>query len=150
MSDNWITVIPEDPDFTPDAARMARARMWFLSIAPDAEKIEIRQSEETEFFDCGVNVERVLCPSCRAEIPLEWWGQRMDDDHDHGFKLSKYPTPCCGIVHTLHELICDWQQGFGRHALDAMNPGIGKLDEAQQRELEHILGTPLRIIYQHI
>jgi hypothetical protein len=150
MSDNWITVIPEDPGFAPDMARLNNALEWFLNAAPDAEEIAIKQSEEIEFFDCGSNFERVLCPSCRVEISLEWWRQRMDDDHDIGFKLSKYPAPCCRTAQTLHELIYDWPQGFGRHAIDAMNPGIEKLNNTQQRELEQILGTPIRIIYQHI
>ncbi len=150
MSDNWITLIPEDPYLVPDAIRQSRARDWFERVAPDVEEIELHAGDTIEFFDCGANFENVLCPNCRREIPLEWWQQRMEEDYDHGFRLSKYPTPCCGAIRTLHELIYDWPQGFGRFALDAMNPGIGKLDEAQQREIEEILGTPLRVIYQHI
>jgi len=67
-----------------------------------------------------------------------------------GFKLATYATPCCGKKHTLHELVYDWPQGFARFAVDAMNPDIGKLEERHKREFEIILGTKLRVIYQHI
>jgi hypothetical protein len=152
MSDHWIALIPEDPRFVPDLAKCERARDRFSQIAPDAEEIEIRVSEKVQFFDCGQNFERIRCPSCSAEIPVDWWQNRMGDDYDSGdgFKLATYATPCCAKKCTLHELVYEWPQGFGRFALDAMNPDIGKLDETYKREFESILGTTLRVIYQHI
>jgi len=121
-----------------------------MRIAPEAEQIKTEVNDKVVFFDCGQNFERILCPSCHAAISMEWWQERMGDDCDqHGFRLAKYPTPCCGTACTLHDLVYEWPQGFGRFALDVMNPGIGRLNEAQQRELEKILGAPLRIIYQH-
>jgi hypothetical protein len=149
MSDDWITVIPENPDLVPAPDRQVCVLDWLWEIAPDADNVEVKVSEEIAFFDCGANLERALCPSCGAELPLEWWQQRMDDDYHQGFRLSRYPTPCCGATHTLHELVYDWPQGFGRFAVTAMNPRIGRLNEARRRELEQILGTPVRIIYQH-
>ncbi len=74
----------------------------------------------------------------------------MDEDFDNGFKLAKYHTKCCMSAYTLHKMLYEWPQGFGRFALDAMNPNIGKLDDRPKDELETILGTKLRIIYQHI
>jgi hypothetical protein len=150
MSDHWITLIPEDPLFIPDAANGTRARDRLAEIAPDAEEIEVKVCEEVEFFDCGENFERIRCPACRSEIPVEWWQARMDDDYNDGFKLAKYDTPCCGTAYTLHELTYEWAQGFGRFALDAMNPNIEQLDDKYKAELEDILGARLRVIYQHI
>ena len=74
----------------------------------------------------------------------------MDDDYDAGFRLAEYAVPCCGVAHTLHELTYESPQGFGRFSLKAMNPGIGRLDDAHREEFEKILGGPLRVIYQHI
>lgn len=163
MSDHWITLIPEDPRFVPDPAKRQLARDRLAAIAPDAEEIEIRVSEKVEFFDCGQNFERVRCPSCGAAIPDDWWQDRMDedsgvegwqdrmdDDAGDGFKLATYSTPCCGMKCTLHELVYEWPQGFGRFALEAMNPDIGKLEDKFMREIETILGTKVRVIYQHI
>ena len=150
MSDNWITLIPEDPKFIPDPRRQSRARDRFLEIAPDADEVKIKVSDEVEFFHCGENFERILCPCCHTEIPVPWWQERMDEDYSNGFMLAKYATPCCNSLCTLHELVYEWPQGFGRFALDAMSPNIGKLEDRHKKELEEILGTRLRVIYQHM
>ena len=152
MSDNWITLIPEDPRFVPAAKLRAAARDRFAEIAPEAEGIEIKVSKKVQFFDCGANFERIRCPSCRKTIPVDWWQERMNVDFSKGsgFKLAAYATPCCRKKRTLHELLYEWPQGFGRFALDAMNPNIGKLKGKYQMELEEILGTKLRVIHQHI
>lgn len=150
MSDDWITLIPEDPRFVPEEANLEKARLHFTNIAPDAHEIEVRVYEQVRFFDCGGNSERIICPFCRTEIPGNWWSDRMNEDYSAGFKLSKYSTPCCGARITLHDLVYEWPQGFGRFGLSAMNPNIGLLDEKYQLELETILGTKLRVIYQHL
>src|SRR5687767_745794 len=129
MSDDWIALIPEDPHYIPDAAKQSRARTHFSEIAPDADEIQVKVCETIEFFDCGANFERVLCPSCRSEIPIAWWQDRMTDDYSDGFTLAKYELPCCNTRHTLNELAYEWPQGFARFALDAMNPDIGRLED---------------------
>jgi hypothetical protein len=149
MSDNWITLIPEDPRHVPEAERQRRARDRFAEFVPEAWEIEIKVSEK-EFFDCGENFDRVRCPACGSEISIDWWKDRLDEDCGDGFRLAFYKTPCCGTKCTLHELEYDWPQGFGRFALDAMNPNIGELADENKRELENILGTKLRVIYQHV
>jgi len=150
MSDNWIKLIPEDPNFIPEAGKRSQARDRLAEIAPDADEIDIIVFENVEFFDCCANFERILCPRCRSEIPVAWWQQRMDEDYSNGFMLAKYATPCCKTLHTLHELVYEWPQGFGRFALDAMNPNIEMLEDRYKEEFEEILGTKLRVIYQHI
>lgn len=74
----------------------------------------------------------------------------MNEDYEEGFKLAKYLVPCCGGEFTLHELDYEWPEGFGCFVLDAMNPNIGKLDDKYKQEFEAILGTKVRVIYQHI
>jgi len=150
MSDNWITLIPETPNFIPGEAAQAHAGQLFWTIAPDSDQIDVNVFDKLAFFACGANFERILCPACGSEIPTEWWQDRMDEDFDNGFKLTKYATPCCSSAITLHELNYDWPQGFGRFSLDAMNPKIGLLDDEQKKAFEEILGTRLRVIYQHI
>ena len=150
MSNDWIALIPEDPYFIPDAAKQLTARIRLSEIAPDTDEFRITVSETVTFFDCAGNFERILCPSCRTEIPVRWWHDRMDDDYENGFKLDLYRTPCCNAATTLRELIYEWPQTFGRFALEARNPNIGLLENEQRREMEEILGTKLVVIYQHI
>ena len=68
-TDRVADLIPEDPRLVPDQAKRDRARERFAEIAPDADEVEVKVSETVEFFDCGANFERVLCPACRSEIP---------------------------------------------------------------------------------
>jgi hypothetical protein len=150
MSDNWIALVPEDPFFVPAREKQSVARNRLAEIAPGADAVEVQVSDAVQFFDCGANFERILCPSCQSEIPIAWWQERMDEDYDQGFKLASYITPCCGLTSTLQGLVYEWPQTFGRFALDAMNPNIGMLDDKHKRELEEILGTKLIVIYQHI
>jgi len=150
MSDNWITLIPDNPRFVPDLIKQAQARERFAEIAPAADSVEIKVCQKVEFFDCGGNFERILCPSCRLEIPVRWWQLRMEQDYSDGFMLGEFRTPCCTKPVTLNDLIYEWPQGFARFALDAMNPRFGMLDEKYKEELERILGTNLRVIYQHL
>jgi hypothetical protein len=150
MADHPITLIPVDPSFIPDAGRQARGRDRFAEIAPDTDEIEVKVCNKVEFFDCGANFERILCPRCLSQIPFTWWQERMDEDYSDGFKLAKYATPCCNTFHTLHELAYEGTQGFGRFALNARNPKIGKFEDRYQEEFEEILGTRLRVIYPQI
>ena len=48
-----------------------------------------------------------------------------------------------GSMHT-------WPQGFAQFALEVMNPNSGRLEDRHRLELEEILGTKLRVIYQHL
>ena len=133
MSDNWIVLIPEDPEYVPSEFQRARARKLFEGMAPEADEIEIVVEDKVQFFHCGGNAERIRCPSCNAQVDYKWWGEQMDEDYvNNGFGLAAYATPCCGARHRLHDLIYDWPEGFGRFAIEVMNPGIGKLDESQQ------------------
>jgi len=151
MSDNWIALIPRDPRYVPSTPQRMQARDLFRRLAPKADEITIIVGDDIRFFDCGANLERITCPSCNSDISLEWWQDRMKDDSDNGsFKLQAYPMPCCSATHTLNELKYDWQQAFGRFAIEAMNPDLGELDENRIQEFAELLGTSLRVVYQHI
>ena len=151
MSDHWIALVPQDPNFVPDSQTHDDALELFHAIAPDAEEIRIKLFDKIRFFDCGGNFERIICPPCGQEISIDWWQDRMNDDYDgNGFLLAKYSTPCCGASIGLNEFQYDWPQAFARFGIDAMNPNIGELSDEHRSEFERILGTPLMTIYQHI
>jgi len=151
MSDHWITLVPQDPNFVPVSETHEDAVEWFQAIAPDADEIQITVSDGVQFFDCGENFERILCPRCGEEISMEWWQDRMDDDHDGtGFQLAKYPAPCCGASIGLEELHYEWPQAFARFGIAAMNPNVAELSDEQRSEVERLLGTTLRTIYRHL
>lgn len=150
MSDNWIALIPADPGFVPAPELQRRAEATLRQLAPEAEEIASSVSDGLEFHDCGGNLGSIRCPRCDAELDLQWWHQAMDEDRTPaGFCLRHKAMPCCGGSATLHELRYDWEQGFSRYCLEAMNPHIGTLSAEQVAEFETLLGCRLRVIYQH-
>jgi hypothetical protein len=72
--------------------------------------------------------------------------------------LLRFPaieSPASGLTVTLslsNGQTCSYDapQGFGRFALEVMNASIGKLAEEYKCEFEEILGTKLRVVYQHL
>jgi hypothetical protein len=151
MSDNWIALIPVDPNKVPDSERQQQALSHFWSLAPDADEIEIKESDHLIFFDCGSNLERIICPHCDGQISIDWWQDQMGEDYeDECLSLRAHSLPCCDRIATMAELKYEWPQGFARFGIDAMNPKIGTLLDEEKARFEEILGVPLRIIYQHL
>jgi hypothetical protein len=151
MSESWIYLIPDDPHFVPEPTRQELARRRFIEAVPEAEQVELSINEKVQFRDCGDNFERILCPSCRAEISISWWHECMDEDFsDQGFKVAGYATPCCGSITTMHDLAYEWPQGLYRFSLGVRGGNFGVLGDGEKRKFEEILGCKLRVIYQHL
>jgi hypothetical protein len=150
MSDHWIVLIPLDPRAVPSTSAQQAASEMFGRLAPTAEQITSSSYEDAQFFDCGGNFERVVCPSCRAELSNDWWLERMDEDYDDGFRLATYSTPCCKWTGTLNDLIYQWPQGFARFCIEARNANIEVLTDDQLRQLGAALNLPVRAVYRRI
>jgi hypothetical protein len=151
MSDNWIILIPEDPQMIPAQQTHDHAVRNFRELAPNASEIKVTTSEEVRFVDCGQNFERVRCPSCRKEIEFGWWSEQMEQASEGStFQLRSVSMPCCGAASTLHNFIYEWPQGFARFSVEGKNPNLGKLTKKQINSFEGILGCQLRVIYQRV
>jgi hypothetical protein len=92
MSENYVTLVPEDPRFTPEAAKQVRARDRFAEIAPKANEIEIKVSETIRFFDCGENLNaffvlRVAWRS-RASGGMSAWMMTIPKAKDSSWPLT--------------------------------------------------------------
>jgi hypothetical protein len=150
MSDNWIIIIPESPDFVPTSAAQQRAIALFEILAPTAHEVSASTSDTVQFMHCGTNWERVVCPTCKNEIATVWWQDRMNDEAKRGYPLDQLEVPCCGARHNLHELKYEWPMGFARFSIEAMNPGIRDLTKEHVAAFESILGCPIRTIWRHL
>lgn len=151
MSDNWISVIPRDPHYMPTPHQADSALAFLRDLAPESESVEFKMDDEVKFRDCGANFESVACPLCQASIDQEWWSDKMSENQDgESFHLRPIRLPCCDGAASLNDLIYSFNQGFSRFILEAMNPNIGELQPEQTRRLSDLLGTELRVIYQHI
>jgi len=150
MSDHWIGIIPLDPFFVPSDDAIAQAENFMADLMPEAEEIKGEITDSVRFRDCGANLEAIRCPFCATELSSEWWSEQMSDDWDDGFDLRPVNLPCGHLVGSLNDLRYDFDQGFSRFILDAMNPNIGVLSPADVQRFEAILGCPVKVIYQHI
>lgn len=150
MSDNYIVLIPDDPDYVPSPEDQQTALALLREIARNADEVVAESTDRIQFIDCGGNFESVSCPNCGAEMQVEWWQDRMSEDYDGGFSLARFALPCCGSRHTLHELRYKFLQGFARFQLVARNPDISPLSESQLTEFAAVLHCNVRQILRHL
>lgn len=151
MSDDFIVLVPRNPSYAASRDVQDRVAAILKRLAPSADSITPQVSDSIRFHDAGANVESIRCPRCGAEISIDWWQHRMDDDSDgDGFRLDSYAVPCCGDALTLNELEYDWPQAFGRTSWTVQNANIGEIDAASKVELEAATGTPLAVVHQHL
>lgn len=149
MSDDFLRIIPADPQFTPSdgaqAATLQRLRSWLTS----ADSITAELHEETQFVDPGGNLERVECPFCGGDL-FGWWQDAMGEAGANGFAALDVVVPCCHVKTTLNDLRYEWPAGFARFIVAVRNPGRGEaLAEEEVRQLEHLLGCKLRQVLAH-
>lgn len=150
MSDDWLILIPTDPQWIPTEAQQAAARVVLERLCPNAERRDVAASDTISFRDAGANFSAIRCPNCGAQIDRDWWLARMDDANSNSFTDLSVVTPCCGTNTTLNDLEYDWPQGFSIWALEAMNPGRGRLTEDELRAFATALGHSVREIWTHI
>jgi hypothetical protein len=151
MSDSFIVIIAEDPDFVPSTEQAAAASACLAEAFPEADEVTIERSNGLAFHDCGGNFESVACPACGVELELETWQQWMDDAWDgEAFRLTPIRLRCCQVMKTLHELDYHAAQGFGRVAVCAMNPEADAVGDDVRATLEAALGTRVRVILRHL
>ena len=143
-------MIPTDPWWLPDGDVDAQAIAAGHLLAPGADKVLVKRREEPVFWDAGENFERVLCPGCGSEVPIDWWRDRMFAAWDTGCRFLEGTMPCCGIATSLNDLVYEWPQGFARWVLEIMNPARGFLTDDEIERLARMVGHSLREIWTHI
>jgi hypothetical protein len=151
MSDTFISLVPVEPGFVPEPARIRDAELLACKLFPRSDEIRSAVTDHIRLFDAGANFEAIECPGCHAAIGIEWWHDALSaDTTGEGFALRPFAVPCCGRSCSLDQLKYDWPQAFGRFGLRLMNPDAGTLDPAAIESLQEVLGTKLRIIHQHL
>lgn len=149
MSDDFVRIIPADPQFTPPAGTREAALQRLSSWLPSAGDITSDLSEEIRFVDPGANLERVECPSCKSDL-FDWWQDAMEEASADGFRSLEVVVPCCQAETTLNDLRYKWPAGFARFVIELRNPGRGDaLTEGELGQLENLLGCKLRQVLAH-
>jgi hypothetical protein len=148
MSESVLRLVPTDPLCIPSSIAQDQARNLFSSLLPEGE-IHVIVTEDVSFIDPGGNFERILCPTCSAVVPIEWWSRVMDRAYAASrFRDLSIVLPCCQTHSSLNNLCYDWPTGFARFLLEARSPG-SDLTEQQVSLFELLLGCSVRKIWAH-
>ena len=149
MSDNVLRFIPTDANWTPSQDNAAAAAELLQGMVASSAEITTSFPDEITFFDPGGNWSGVECPACGADAE-SWFWEAFDEAASKGFMDLSVTTPCCSKEASLNTLHYKWPAGFGRFALEALNPGIADTTSEQVSDLAQCLGSPLTKIWVHI
>lgn len=150
MSTSYFSIVPTDPRYVPSRAQQDEAVAYFRRIAPASPEVTAEESEHVVFRDCGSNFESVSCPACGAHLSIEQWHELMDRDYDGaGFRLERYPVPCCGSSETVDSLRYHFPQGFSRFVLSARDPDRLEVADEERASFERLLGCAVRVLCSH-
>lgn len=144
MSDSIVRFVPANPDFVPNRAAEGAARKWAKRVFPRAE-VHAETTDAIQFVDPGENMGEVHCPRCSASLG-EWWPEAMDAAAESEFRELEVNVPCCGAHVRLDDLQYEQPIAFSRFVLGVENPER-EPTENEARELESILGTPIRVVF---
>lgn len=150
MSDSFVVLIPADPEARPTAERLKLLEAEHGRICATDECRLKDYGDRIQFIEAGENFEAVACPSCGADMTLDWWGHRMDHGwtDESGFHLCEFRMPCCGAGARLDTLDYRPHQGFATWFVSARNPDRPPLNDGELRRLEAIAGVSLRAVHQ--
>ena len=150
MSDNYLKLIPSDPQWVPDPLAAEKARRLLEKIVPKSDEVTLDVRDHVGFVDQGSNFESVGCPSCGANLEVDWWQRELERAMEANCVDLSTTPPCCGRGTSLNDLRYVWPAGFAKFSLEAMNPNrSGDLDPVELRQLEDLLGCKLRQIWAH-
>ena len=147
MSENVLSVIGDDPHWTPPPLTTEQATSSFRQFLPDAGDVAAETFGGVQFVDQGANFETVACPSCAATLDQAWWAAHMDAAYSAesaSFGDLAVLMPCCGVQTSLNDLTYSWPAGFASFALIARNPGRGWLRADELDQLSELFGRGVR------
>ncbi len=147
MSEDYLIIIPSDPEYVPNIATQQMAFALFSSFVGKADDLNIVETEMIEFIAPGQNFESLTCPVCGADLS-EWWQDAMQAAYANEFSDLMVEVPCCGAQGSLNDLNYYWPAGFARFRLQARNPS-GNVDDSQLGLLAGIMKCELRKIQAH-
>ncbi len=149
MSNHWVLLVPDDPNFVPAPEDQLRALERLRHLAPRADEVTAEEKEAVEFIDPGGNWSGVQCPRCNADAEA-WWSAAVSDAYAGGFRCLDVTVPCCDSVVSLNDLRYVWPAAFAKFVLSAMNAGIGELSTDEVEEFGRILGCSVRQVLRHL
>ena len=142
-----IYIIPSDPKVSFNRNDAANLIQMLAIRFPDKE-IAACLGSEISFVDCGEGLEKINCPNCNKEIPMEFWQKEMEKAYQNKFSNLNITTPCCGKISNLNNLKYTRDCCFAKFILSIQDPDESVLNEVDLlKELENKSGYNFRIIH---
>lgn len=91
-----------------------------------------------------------MTKACGVDPEVEQWDFGLETELEPFFTNLVVMMPCCGSELSLNDLRYDWPAGFARFSLEALNPNVYDISDAQFEALQQVLGCELRKIWAHI
>ncbi|MCP3782439.1 hypothetical protein NLX85_03540 [Micromonospora sp. A3M-1-15] len=154
MSDDYIRLVPTDPNWQPDPEAAAAVVAYVASLfsGPGDAVDEVKQTfyDRVTLIDAGMYTERITCPRCVGVISLDWLGDLVREN-GMGFDHLDVAVPCCGAVVGLHTLHYEEPIGFARFEVSALNATRAgyELDPNELARVADLLGHPVAQILAH-
>ena len=144
-----IRIIPLRPE-TGLTRETAISLITFLSKEFPNKEIRVHMDTAISFVDGGENFEKVVCPGCGKEIPMESWQESMAKASMAKFRDLSVITSCCNKKTDLNSLKYQMDCGFAKTILTVNDPAAGFDDAKLMAGLKNICGIDFKIIYAKI
>jgi hypothetical protein len=160
VSDNYLRIIPTDPNLIPPET-VADQMVPLLGPAfPDADDVVAESHGHPVFVDQGSNLEAILCPACGtrllfypaadAEAVWDWWYELTDALGEGDAAQAETTMPCCQAVVPFSDLQFDWPAGVASFEISIMTPGASDPPSSElQQRLEALLGCQVKYVWAH-
>ena len=160
MSDNYLRIIPSDPNLIPPDAVAEQIVRLLEPAFPEADEVVAETHGHPVFIDQGANLEAILCPACgkrlvlqpTAEIDavLEWWYELTEPLGETDVSQVQASMPCCQAAVPFSALQFDWPAGVASFEISIMNPRVPDPPATElQRQVEALLGSPVKYVWAH-
>lgn len=147
MSDDWMRIVPRDPQFAPPPSEVEQAIADAMRGALGTwDELTFERHDAPVFIDAGSNWEGVRCPSCHADLE-ETWGDLMDAWNTSGQLVQE--LPCCAQRTSLNDLDYGSACGFARFAVSVRNPARALTDD-QCDKIGELFGVQVRVVLRHL
>ena len=147
MSSTVLKIIPTNPAYVPGTSEQEKAKD-FLGKHYDKAQIEFTTTNTIEFVDQGANFDSVSCNFCGKNIETEVWQNAMDKAYEKQFTDLTFATPCCNKKTSLNDLTYHSAAGFAKFVM-TISDAKNELTDKDFKELEEIIGSPIRNIWAH-
>ncbi len=147
MTETFLIIIPNDPDFETTDEVAEAACVALEAMFPDADDISYDMFDEVRFIDPGVAFDSVHCPACGKDAD-PWWPAAMDKAARLEFDDLDIVTKCCKAAISLNDMKYAPAAGFARFAIVVEDASATTLTDSQRAAVETALGVGVRVVVQ--